>query len=95
MADENAQSFKNLLDCNRLDCIWSEFFRDFKIGCLNRISNMNMDVKNLGLFFIYAVWICVLNQLDTVCGRVLGFALLMASLEGSLLQGISMLLAFR
>lgn len=65
-----------------------------KIGFLNRINNKNTDVKNLG-FFSSMLFGIVFSISWTPCvGAFLGSALLMASLEGSLPQGIAMLLAF-
>lgn len=70
------------------------FLGILKIGFLNRISNKNIDVKNLG-FFSSMLFGIVFSISWTPCvGTFLGSALLMASLGGSLLQGISMLLAF-
>ena len=70
------------------------FLGVLKIGFLNRISNRNMEVKNLG-FFSSMLFGLVFSISWTPCvGAFLGSALLMASLGGSLLKGISMLLAF-
>lgn len=70
------------------------FLGIFKIGFLNRISNKNVNVKNLG-FFSAVLFGIVFSIGWTPCvGAFLGSALLMASLGGSMLQGISMLLAF-
>jgi cytochrome c-type biogenesis protein len=70
------------------------FLGMLKIGFLNRISNKNTDIKNLG-FFSSMIFGIVFSISWTPCvGAFLGSALLMASLGGSLLQGISMLLAF-
>jgi cytochrome c-type biogenesis protein len=65
-----------------------------KIRFLNRISNNNAEIENLG-FFSSMIFGIVFSISWTPCvGAFLGSALLMASLGGSLLQGISMLLAF-
>jgi cytochrome c-type biogenesis protein len=65
-----------------------------KIRFLNRISNNNAEIENLG-FFSSMLFGIVFSISWTPCvGAFLGSALLMASLGGSLLQGISMLLAF-
>lgn len=70
------------------------FLGVLKIGFLNRISNKNMEVKNLG-FFSSMLFGLVFSISWTPCvGAFLGSALFMASLGGSLLKGISMLLAF-
>ena len=70
------------------------FLGVLKIGFLNRAGNKNMKVKNLG-FFSSLLFGLVFSISWTPCvGAFLGSALLMASLRGSLLQGISMLLAF-
>ncbi len=70
------------------------FLGIIKIGFLNRISNKNADVKNLG-FFSSMLFGLVFSISWTPCvGAFLGSALLMASLGGSSLQGISMLLTF-
>lgn len=70
------------------------FLGVIKIGFLNRISNKNADVKNLG-FFSSMLFGLVFSISWTPCvGAFLGSALLMASLGGSSLQGISMLLTF-
>lgn len=65
-----------------------------KIGFLNRIRNKNAEVENLG-FFSSMLFGIVFSIGWTPCvSAFLGSALLMASLGGSLLQGVSMLLAF-
>ena len=70
------------------------FLGVLKIGFLNRAGNKNTKVKNLG-FFSSLLFGLVFSISWTPCvGAFLGSALLMASLRGSLLQGISMLLAF-
>lgn len=70
------------------------FLGILKIGFLNRISRKNANVTHLG-FFSAALFGIVFSIGWTPCvGAFLGSALLMASLGGSLLQGISMLLAF-
>lgn len=70
------------------------FLGVLKISFLNRISNRNMEVKNLG-FFSSMLFGLVFSISWTPCvGAFLGSALLMASLGGSLLKGISMLLVF-
>lgn len=66
----------------------------FKIGFINRASNKNAAVKNPG-FFSSTLFGMVFSISWTPCvGAFLGSALFMASLGGSLLQGIFMLLAF-
>lgn len=66
----------------------------FKIGFLNRMGSKNADVKKLG-FFSALLFGLVFSIGWTPCvGAFLGSALLMASLGGSLLQGVVMLLAF-
>lgn len=70
------------------------FIGVFKIGFLNRVSYKTRDVKNLG--FTSSVLFGIVFSIGwTPCvGAFLGSALLVASLGGSLLQGIAMLLAF-
>ncbi len=64
------------------------------IGFLNRAGSRRMKVKELG-FFTSALFGLVFSISWTPCvGAFLGSALLIASLEGSLLKGIAMLLAF-
>lgn len=70
------------------------FLGIWRIGFLNRGGSRTMRVKGLG-FFPSALFGLVFSISWTPCvGAFLGSALLMASLEGSLLKGISMLLAF-
>ncbi|MFY9174893.1 MAG: cytochrome c biogenesis CcdA family protein [Peptococcia bacterium] len=70
------------------------FLGVLKIGFLNRMSNKNTAVKNLG-FFSAIVFGVVFSIGWTPCvGAFLGSALFMASLGGSFWQGITMLLAF-
>lgn len=65
-----------------------------KIGFLNCISNKDTRVGNLG-FFSSMLFGIVFSIGWTPCvGAFLGSALLMASLGGSFMQGITMLLAF-
>lgn len=70
------------------------FLGFLKIGFLNRISNRSGSIKNLG-FFSSLLFGIVFSISWTPCvGAFLASALLMASLGGSLFQGILMLLAF-
>ncbi len=70
------------------------FLGVLNIGFLNRVSNRKAEVKNLG-FFSSALFGLVFSISWTPCiGAFLGSALLIASHEGSLLKGVSMLLAF-
>lgn len=70
------------------------FLGIFKIGFLNRIGNKNTGVRKLG-FFSAMLFGTMFSISWTPCvGAFLGSALLMASLGGSLLQGIIMLLIF-
>ncbi len=70
------------------------FLGVLNIGFLNRVSSKKIDVKDLG-FFSSALFGLVFSISWTPCvGAFLGSALLIASLEGSLLKGITMLLAF-
>ncbi len=70
------------------------FLGAFKVGLINRTSNKNAAIKNLG-FFSSMLFGIVFSISWTPCvGAFLGSALFMASLGGSSLQGISMLLAF-
>ncbi len=70
------------------------FLGVLKIGFLNRISNRGRAVKNPG-FFSSLLFGLVFSVSWTPCvGAFLASALLMASLGGSLLQGILMLLSF-
>ncbi len=65
-----------------------------KIRFLNRVSGGKTRVKDLG-FFSAALLGLVFSVSWTPCvGAFLGSALLLASLQGSLLQGVIMLLAF-
>lgn len=66
----------------------------FKIGFLNRIINRNTEVGNLGFFSSMLLGIVFSIGWTPCVGAFLGSALLMASLGGSLLQGIAMLFAF-
>lgn len=70
------------------------FLGIFEIGFLNRAGNKNTGIKKPG-FFSSMLFGIVFSISWTPCvGAFLGSALLMASLGGSLLQGIIMLLAF-
>lgn len=70
------------------------FLGVLNIGFLNRIGGRKVEVKNLG-FFSSALFGLVFSISWTPCvGAFLGSALLIASHEGSVLKGISMLLAF-
>lgn len=70
------------------------FLGVLNIGFLNRTGGKRAKVKNLG-FFSSALFGLVFSISWTPCvGAFLGSALLIASLEGSLLKGIAMLLAF-
>jgi len=70
------------------------FLGVLKIGFLNRAGNKNISVKSLG-FFSSMLFGLIFSISWTPCvGAFLGSALLMASLKGSMLQGISMLLVF-
>lgn len=65
-----------------------------KINFLNRTSGKNANIKSLG-FFSSVLFGIVFSVGWTPCvGAFLGSALLMASLGGSLLQGIVMMLTF-
>lgn len=66
----------------------------FNIGFLNRVNSKQVAVKDLG--FISAMLFGVIFSIGwTPCvGAFLGSALLIASVEGSLLKGVSLLLAF-
>jgi cytochrome c-type biogenesis protein len=70
------------------------FMGVFRIGFLNRVSHKPANVKNLG--FSSSVLFGIVFSIGwTPCvGAFLGSALLVASLGGSSLQGITMLLAF-
>jgi len=70
------------------------FLGVFKIGFINRTSNKNAAIKNPGFFSSMFFGIVFAISWTPCVGAFLGSALLMASLGGSLLQGISMLLAF-
>lgn len=64
------------------------------IALLNRMSSREMAVKELG-FFPSLLFGVIFSIGWTPCvGAFLGSALLIASLEGSLLKGVSLLLAF-
>ncbi len=65
-----------------------------KIGFLNRISHRNADIRSLGFFSSLLFGIIFSIGWTPCVGAFLGSALLMASLGGSLIQGIIMLLAF-
>lgn len=70
------------------------FLGILKIGFLNRTSNRNANVRDLG-FFSSMVFGIVFSIGWTPCvGAFLGSALLLASIKGSMLHGIIMLLAF-
>lgn len=70
------------------------FLGILKIGFLNRISSKNADVRSLRFFSSMLFGIVFAFSWTPCVGAFLGSALLMASLGGSLLQGITMLLAF-
>lgn len=70
------------------------FLGVLKIGFLNRVSNKNTKIKNLGFFSAILFGIVFSIGWTPCVGAFLGSALLMASLGGSILQGITMLLAF-
>lgn len=65
-----------------------------KIGFLNRISHKNTNIRSLGFFSAMLFGIIFSIGWTPCVGAFLGSALLMASLGGSLLQGITMLLIF-
>jgi cytochrome c-type biogenesis protein len=70
------------------------FMGVFNIGFLNRVRHKDANVQNLG-FFSSALFGLVFSIGWTPCvGAFLGSALLVASLGGSSLRGIAMLLAF-
>jgi len=70
------------------------FLGILKIGFLNHTSNRNANVRDLG-FFSSMVFGIVFSIGWTPCvGAFLGSALLLASMKGSMLHGITMLLAF-
>ena len=70
------------------------FMGVFQIGFLNRTGRKTVNVKNLG--FPSSVLFGIVFSIGwTPCvGAFLGSALLAASLSGSLLQGVAMLLVF-
>lgn len=70
------------------------FMGVFQIGFLNRVSSKTANVQNLG--FLSSMLLGIVFSIGwTPCvGAFLGSALLVASLSGSMLQGIAMLLAF-
>lgn len=70
------------------------FLGVLKIGFLNHVSNKNTKIKNLGFFSAILFGIVFSIGWTPCVGAFLGSALLMASLGGSILQGITMLLAF-
>lgn len=70
------------------------FLGVLKIGFLNRTHNKNANAGNLGFFSAMLFGIVFSIGWTPCVGAFLGSALLMASLGGSLLQGIIMLLAF-
>ncbi|MGE5614909.1 MAG: cytochrome c biogenesis CcdA family protein [Bacillota bacterium] len=70
------------------------FLGIFKIGFLNRAGNKNMDIEKPGFFSSMLFGIAFSIGWTPCVGAFLGSALLMASLGGSLLQGIIMLLVF-
>lgn len=70
------------------------FLGIIKIGFLNRISHKNANVKNLGFFSAMLLGLVFSLSWTPCVGAFLGSALLMASLGGSSLQGILMLLTF-
>lgn len=70
------------------------FLGVLKIGFLNRTRNKNANAGNLGFFSAMLFGIVFSIGWTPCVGAFLGSALLMASLGGSSLQGIIMLLAF-
>lgn len=90
----NYKTILNIVTGSIVIIIGLNFLGILKIGFLNRIGKKNMVIKNLQ-FFSSMVFGVVFSINWTPCvGAFLGSALLMASLEGSLLKGISMLFAF-
>ncbi|MBE6083289.1 MULTISPECIES: cytochrome c biogenesis CcdA family protein [Tissierellales] len=90
----NYKTILNIVTGSIVIIIGLNFLGILKIGFLNRIGKKNMVIKNLE-FFSSMVFGIVFSINWTPCvGTFLGSALLMASLEGSLLKGISMLFAF-
>lgn len=70
------------------------FIGVLKIGLLNRNSSKSVDIKKMN-FFSSMIFGIVFSIGWTPCvGAFLGSALLTASLAGSLLKGITMLLAY-
>ena len=70
------------------------FLGILNIGFLNRISHKNAAVKNFGFFSAMLLGFVFSISWTPCVGAFLGSALLMASLQGSSLQGILMLLTF-
>lgn len=64
------------------------------LGFLNRAGSKKVNVKNLGFFTSLLFGLAFSISWTPCVGAFLGSALLIASLEGSLLKGIAMLLAF-
>lgn len=90
----NYKTILNIVTGSIVIIIGLNFLGILKIGFLNPIGKKNMVIKNLE-FFSSMVFGIVFSINWTPCvGTFLGSALLMASLEGSLLKGISMLFAF-
>lgn len=70
------------------------FLGVFNLGFLNRSGGGKVNLKDLG-FFNAVLFGLVFSISWTPCvGAFLGSALLIASLEGSLLKGVTLLLAF-
>lgn len=70
------------------------FLGVLKIGFLNFMGNRDVNVKKLGFFSSMLFGLAFSISWTPCVGAFLGSALMMASLGGSLLHGISMLLTF-
>jgi len=70
------------------------FLGILKIGFLSNIRNKDSDIRSLGFFSAMLFGIVFSISWTPCVGAFLGSALLMASLGGSVLKGITMLLAF-
>jgi len=70
------------------------FLGVLRIGFLNRMGGKKVNVKGLGFFSALLLGMVFAVSWTPCVGAFLGSALLMASLQGSLPQGIAMLLAF-
>jgi len=70
------------------------FLGILKIGFLNRAGGYHVQVKALGFFSSLLLGLVFALGWTPCVGAFLGSALLLASLQGSLAQGIMMLLAF-